>query len=150
MDPNEIGKQIKQKYPQYAQYPDAEVGQKYISKYGNKQVSQEVGQAGQTSQEVSGNYADLIKKYFPQDQWKNAYKVMLGESGGRADAVGDNYPIKGLLAPSYGLFQIRALPGRPAPDQLTDAEFNIKYAADLYKAQGWRPWTAARKLGLVK
>ncbi len=91
----------------------------------------------------------LIQKYFPQDQWANAQKVMMGESGGRANAVGDNYPIRGQTIPSYGLFQIRALPGRPAPQQLSDPEFNVKYAAQMYNQQGWRPWTAAKKLGLV-
>ena len=91
----------------------------------------------------------LIKKYFPKDQWENAYAVMMGESGGNAQAVGDNYPINGLHAPSYGLFQIRALPGRPDPKVLTDPEENVKYAAQLYKTQGWQPWTAAQKLGIV-
>ena len=92
----------------------------------------------------------LIKKHFPQDQWQNAYKVMMGESGGRVDAKGDDYPINGLHAPSYGLFQIRALPGRPSPEQLVDPEFNVAYAAKLFKQQGWNPWTVARNLGLAK
>jgi hypothetical protein len=94
--------------------------------------------------------ADLIKKYFPPDQWANALAVMKGESGGNAGAVGDNYPINGVYAPSYGLFQIRGLPGRPDKNQLLDPEFNVKYAADMYKNQGWGPWTAARKLGIVR
>ena len=91
----------------------------------------------------------LIQKYFPQEQWQNAYNVMMGESGGNFQAIGDNFPIRGQVIPSYGLFQIRALPGRPSPDQLTDADFNVKYAADLWRKEGWRPWTAARKLGLA-
>lgn len=102
---------------------------------------------------VASNALALIKKYFPADQIQNAYNVMKGESGGRADAVGDNYPIDTgngpETIPSYGLFQIRGLPGRPAPQQLVDPEFNVKYAADLYKHSGWNPWSAARKLGLV-
>lgn len=92
----------------------------------------------------------LIQKYFPQNEWERAYNVMMGESGGRPDAVGDNYPIRGQTIPSYGYFQIRALPGRPAPDQLVDPEFNVRYAAQLWKSQGWSPWTIGRKLGYAK
>ena len=91
----------------------------------------------------------LIKKYFPQEQWANAQAVMMGESGGRADAVGDNYTINGVYAPSYGKFQIRALPGRPSPQQLKDPDFNVRYAAQMWRQQGWGPWTVARNLGIV-
>lgn len=91
----------------------------------------------------------LIKKYFPQEQWLNAYNVMKVESGGNPGAVGDNYPIRGQTIPSYGLFQIRALPGRPAPTVLLNPEENVKYAASMQAQQGWGPWTGARKLGLV-
>lgn len=93
-------------------------------------------------------HADLIQKYFPQDQWANAQAVMYGESGGRADAVGDDYPIKGQTIPSVGLFQIRTLPGRPSSKQLKDAEFNVKYAAQMQAKQGWQPWSFAKKIGL--
>ncbi len=89
----------------------------------------------------------LIQRYFPKSEHKRAWNVMMGESGGRADAVGDNYPIRGQTIPSYGLMQIRALPGRPSPEQLKDPDFNMKYAAGMWKAQGWRPWTVARNLG---
>lgn len=34
MDPQTIGKKLKQYYPQYAQLDDAELGQKYIAKFG--------------------------------------------------------------------------------------------------------------------
>jgi len=97
-----------------------------------------------------GQIYSLVQKYFPQDQWENAMKVIQGESGFNPQAKGDDYPIRGVHAPSYGLFQIRALPGRPAPEQLTDPEFNVRYASELFRQQGWRPWTAARKLGLVQ
>lgn len=95
------------------------------------------------------NVDPLIKKYFPEDQWLNAQAVMMGESGGNPSAVGDNYPINGQTIPSYGLFQIRALEGRPDSSVLTNAEENVKYAAQLYKEQGWSPWTVARNLGIV-
>ena len=90
----------------------------------------------------------LIKKYFPESEWSNAEKVMQAESGGKADNIGDNYPINGQTIPSVGLFQIRTLPGRPTAEQLKDPEFNVKYAADMWKSQGWEPWTTARKMRL--
>ena len=96
----------------------------------------------------TGEINPFIKKYFPQEQWQNAQRVMMGESGGRADAIGDNYPIGGEIRPSYGLFQIRTFPDRPSPDQLLDPEVNVKYAAEMQAKQGWGPWSAARKLGI--
>ena len=113
---------------------------------GNRATIQPTSQS--TSQ--GGNQMDLIKKYFPQEEWQRAYNVMMGESGGRSDAVGDDYPINGVYAPSYGLFQIRGLPGRPKKEQLFDPEFNTKYAADMWRGQGWKPWhNTARKLGYL-
>jgi hypothetical protein len=91
----------------------------------------------------------LIKKYFPPEEWDRAKNVMMGESGGRSDAVGDNYPIRGETIPSVGLFQIRTLPGRPTAEQLKNPELNVKYAADMQKNQGWGPWTVAHNLGYV-
>lgn len=96
------------------------------------------------------NIHPLIKKYFPKSQWLNAQRVMQAESSGNPSAIGDRYPIAGVYAPSYGLFQIRGLPGRPSPRQLLDPEFNVKYAAQLFKQQGFQPWyNTARKLGLL-
>lgn len=88
-----------------------------------------------------------IKQYFPASEWTRAYNVMMGESGGKWYAVGDDYPIKGQTIPSVGLFQIRTLPGRPDKEILMNPEENVKYAAQLWKDQGWSPWTVARELG---
>lgn len=91
----------------------------------------------------------LIQKYFPRNEWQNAMKVVAGESQFNPSAVGDRYTIRGVYAPSYGLFQIRALPGRPPSDQLENPEFNVRYAASLWQAEGWSPWTVGKELGLV-
>lgn len=148
MDIKSIGQKIKQKYPYYRKFSDEEIGNALLRKLG--QVQPESASQSPVTISSVGNINPLIQKYFPQDQWENALRVIQGESGGNPQAIGDKYPIKGILAPSYGLFQIRALPGRPAPEQLLNPEFNVAYAANLFKEQGWRPWTAARKLGLVK
>jgi len=97
------------------------------------------------------------------DQWRNlvsqyswpveqALAVMKCESGGRADARGDGhltYTLNGVeYGASYGLMQIRSLPGRPSPSKLVDPQFNLDYAYGMWKSQGWRPWTCARNLGI--
>lgn len=109
-----------------------------------------IASANQPATSVQSSPMDLIRKYFPQAQWSNAYRVMMAESGGNLRAVGDQRVIGGIYAPSYGYFQIRALPGRPVPTQLLDPEFNVRYASQLWREQGWYPWTTARKMGLVR
>lgn len=92
---------------------------------------------------------ELIDENFG-DQANNARKVMKCESGGRPDAVGDTsltfYQDGILYGYSVGLFQIRRLKGRPEKEQLLDPEFNIRYAADMQRAQGWQPWSCKRVL----
>jgi len=99
---------------------------------------------------TSDDAIGLIQKYFPQQEWENARKVMMGESGGRWYAIGDDYPIRGEVRPSYGLFQIRHFANRGTKDQLLNPEYNVRKAAEMWKAQGWSPWTVSRKLGLIK
>lgn len=92
---------------------------------------------------------ELIDEHFGK-QASNARKIMQCESGGRVDAVGDKtlqYWQDGIrYGASYGLFQIRYLPGRPTPDQLLDKEFNIRYAAEMQRNQKWVPWSCKRVL----
>lgn len=94
---------------------------------------------------------ELIDQHFGSAA-ASAKRVMQCESGGRSDAVGDTKLAYWLnntkYGESYGLFQIRYLPGRPSPDQLLDPAFNIEYAANMHHGQGFRPWTCARKLGI--
>ena len=67
---------------------------------------------------------------------------MEAETNCRADSVGDNYPINGVLAPSCGLFQIRTVsPARGTCEQLKDPAFNIERAYGIYKGQGLRAWS---------
>lgn len=87
-----------------------------------------------------------IQKY----DWNKtvAVNVSRAESGLRSSARGDTtltYHSNGVrYGDSWGCFQIRHLPGRPSPSQLTNAEFNVKYAYDMYKGQGWSPWSVCR------
>ncbi len=75
---------------------------------------------------------------------EQALRVAMCESGIREEAIGDKH----IYPHSYGVFQIRALSGRPAPAQLLDYKTNINYAYQLWQSQGWYPWTCARKLGI--
>jgi len=68
--------------------------------------------------------------------------IMQAESGCDSQAIGDDYPINGLHAPSCGLMQVRTLPGRPSCDELRQPERNIETAHNIYKTQGLKAWTA--------
>jgi hypothetical protein len=70
-----------------------------------------------------------------------AFAVCQAESKGQTDAVGDTRPIRGILAPSCGLMQIRTLRGRPSCEQLHNPEFNVDYAHEMWKGQGFKPWS---------
>lgn len=86
------------------------------------------------------NYVQLIQQYFG-NYAHIAVKVAQAESGCNPLAVGDDYPINGLYAPSCGLFQIRTLQGRPSCEQLKNPETNVQWAHKLFLSSGWQPWT---------
>ena len=98
------------------------------------------------------NWDALLQAHFGTS-WQTAKAVMTCESGGNANAIGDRslvYWVAGkLFGYSIGLFQIRQLPGRPSTEQLLNPEFNIQHAAGMWRAQGWKPWTCAKKLGII-
>jgi hypothetical protein len=94
------------------------------------------------------DYRPLLEKY----DWDVdlMMRIMQGESGCKADAVGDkhltfNNNTQGM---SCGLMQIRVLDGRPDCDTLKDPETNIEWAYKIYKTQGLRAWTVYRLLAL--
>jgi hypothetical protein len=79
-------------------------------------------------------------------------KIAYCESGFQEKAIGDGhltYMHNGVeYGKSYGVFQIRHLPGRPDPKKLMEAEFNIAYAKKLYDASRLSPWVnCTRKVG---
>lgn len=67
--------------------------------------------------------------------------IMEAETHCRADAVGDNFVIAGLYAPSCGLFQIRTLAGRPDCETLKNPETNVEWAYKIYTGQGLKAWS---------
>ena len=73
---------------------------------------------------------------------------MMAESNCNTNAVGDNYPINGLYAPSCGAYQVRTLKGRPTCEQLKDPATNVEWAYKIYSAKRkdgtqsmWKPWS---------
>lgn len=83
----------------------------------------------------------IVKNY----QWDTriAYAVCMAESRGNSQAVGDNYVIAGLYAPSCGLMQIRTLAGRPSCDELLNPETNMEWAWKISNnGTNWKPWSA--------
>ena len=86
---------------------------------------------------------EKIKSVFGADSEK-ALKIARCESQLNHLAVGDHkiaYVKDGKeYGKSYGVFQIRSLPGRPEPTELFDRDFNIEYAYQVYQRQGWDAW----------
>lgn len=72
------------------------------------------------------NVENLIASY--DWDWDSVLAIVDCESGGNPEAVGDTT----TEYSSYGLFQIRALPGRPDPDWLKVPANNIEYAYGLW------------------
>jgi hypothetical protein len=92
----------------------------------------------------ASNGCEPIISLLEQYDWDTriALAIIKAESGCNTNAVGDNYPINGLYAPSCGYAQIRTLTGRPTCEQLQDPATNIAW---MYKISGggtnWRPWS---------
>ena len=71
-----------------------------------------------------------------------ARAICLAESGGNSSAIGDNYRINGLLAPSCGLMQVRTLKGRPSCEELLDPKTNMDWAYRISnKGTNFKPWS---------
>lgn len=83
---------------------------------------------------------DLVNNYAWDVQ--KAYAICMAESKGKNDAVGDDYIINGLHAPSCGLMQIRTLQGRPNCEQLKDTTTNLDWAWKISNGgTNWQPWS---------
>lgn len=92
--------------------------------------------------------SDKIDIAFMEDA-SIAKAIVMCESRMHPDRIGDTsltFVESGVeYGKSYGLFQIRHLPGRPSPDKLLNPDFNIQYAKNMYDKQGWGPWTCGQR-----
>ena len=91
----------------------------------------------------SSDVVKMIEEKFGEKAEK-AIKIAQCESHMNPQAVGDHkiaYMKDGKeYGKSYGIFQVRHLPGRPEPEQLVDPQFNVEYAYQVYQKQGWDAW----------
>lgn len=88
------------------------------------------------------HYRHLIEQY----NWNvNVFlAIAKAESGCNPLAVGDTNPIRGVLAPSCGLFQVRTLSSRPSCEALKDPATNIAWAYRIYQGQGYGAWSVCK------
>lgn len=96
---------------------------------------------------------NLLKWNFGSEA-KLAKAIFRSESGLRCEAEGDGhlaYQKNGITyGGSYGIAQIRYLPGRPSPAQLKDCKFAIKYAKQIRDRSGWNVWSAYKNKSYLK
>lgn len=90
-----------------------------------------------------------LVRVWPPPQRATAVAVILGESGGRPCAVGDVGLQTRTWGPSVCLFQLRSMPRMAGTGGVRDGAANlrsvstcIRNAHALWKAEGWRPWSA--------
>lgn len=84
-------------------------------------------------------YRSLVDQY----SWNTETMMyaMEKESSCNPNAVGDNYVIGGIYAPSCGLFQVRTLAGRPDCETLKDPVTNVSWAYKIWQSQSYGAWS---------
>ena len=105
-----------------------------------------------TASYAPAEYQKLVEQYFPPEAVENMLRIMFQES--------DYDPMRIGPAGELGLFQIyeptfwgneaiRQSLGYPDYKMMQLPEYNIPFAAQLFKNRGYQPWTTAQWLGLV-
>lgn len=74
------------------------------------------------------------------DEWEIAYAIMMAESSGNPNVIGDRH----LKKPSVGLFQINQIWHPYSTEDLQNPEFNIEIAKEIRDNGGWERWTTYR------
>lgn len=87
-----------------------------------------------------------IKEVFGEEDYPVARSIMLAESGGVADRVGDTH----LRKPSIGLFQISQLYHDYPTEVLKNPSENIRIAKEIKDRGGWERWTTYRNGAYLK
>jgi hypothetical protein len=99
-----------------------------------------------------------VEQYINQTFGKNAElarAIFTAESGLTCSSEGDKH-LKYLkdgkeFGASYGVAQIRHLPGRPEPKQLKDCKYNIDYAYRMFASQGnFSAWSAYKNKSYLR
>ena len=88
----------------------------------------------------------LVVHHFPPGERMTALAVAWGESRHNPSARNDSRPWR---EQSYGYFQININAHDITEEQALDPEFNVRFAAELWRQYGWSPWLImSRKLGV--
>jgi hypothetical protein len=110
--------------------------------------------------------ADLIREFWPTEEWDNAAAIAHRESNWSPFATADTRtaesPCGALLTQrgsinvaaeySIGWFQINAcnLPADWVPGHLYNSRHNVGTAHMMWAERGWKPWYfSAKSLGLI-
>jgi hypothetical protein len=95
-----------------------------------------------------GQIASVLKQAgWPAQELPLAVAIVLGESGGRTDARGDESLMTATWGPSIGLFQIRSVKAERGKgttrDELANLDplTNARHALTIRKSQGFAAWT---------
>lgn len=104
-----------------------------------------VGSGSAPSATAPSSITDKIKEVFGADA-DVAIAIAMAESRLIPDRVGDTHLTfekdGRTYGASYGLFQIRDLPGRiDDPEKLKNPDFNIRFAKELFDKSGFYPWS---------
>lgn len=104
--------------------------------------------SGPSAALTPGQIASLLKEAgWPADEIPRAIAIVIGESGGRPGAIGDQHLENGTWGPSVGLFQIRSLRSEKGKgttrDQIANMNplTNARHALTIRKSQGLTAWT---------
>ena len=87
---------------------------------------------------------DAVRAEASKYAWdvETVVRIAKAESGCNTYAIGDNYVIGGIYAPSCGVGQIRTLPGRPTCEELQHLPTNIAWMWKISNGgTNFRPWS---------
>lgn len=114
-----------------------------VTKEGLKKVSS-----------ITEQYRSLVQRYFPTWEVENAMRIMQAESSGNPNATNYNPPTTRFPngTTDHGLFQIND-GWNPKyfviKSMIYNPEFNVKSAAEIFRAGGWKLWATSKIPGVI-
>lgn len=108
------------------------------------EVSKEVATSTTALPTQFATGCDAVRAEASKYSWdvETVVRISKAESGCNTNAIGDNYPIGGLLAPSCGAMQIRTLEGRPSCEQLQVLSVTMQWAYQISNGgSNFTPWS---------
>lgn len=102
-----------------------------------------------TSQLSQDRVRHVVTRYFfnvNEEAIDTMTAIVMAESGGKIDALGDNFKSghqteNSVYRWDYGLAQINSVHDYDSKRLVTDADYNLWAARQIYSRQGFRAWT---------